>query len=599
MKVDAVKDYALKVLDGKIVAGPSVRAACARHLKDIDTASARGLWFDLEAAQRVFDFFEQCLYLRDGQFDGQPFRLGPSQKFELGSLFGWKNADGTRRFRQSYDEQGKGNGKTPLAAGIGLYLFCADDEPSAEVYFAGPTKDQSFIGFKDAVGFVERNEDLAAVIRPKGENPIEALTYAETSSTMLPISADAKKKSGYRPSAVIVDEVHELGRNEDLIHMLRAGFKFRRNPLLFMITNSGFDRLSICWKYHEYARKVAASVEVDDSFFAYVCEMDKGDAPLKEERCWPKVNPMLGITTTKSYLRNEIRQARASGKINLCLRLNFCEWTSSESAWIPPIVWEKVLYDHTPADIDRLRLLKCWGGLDLSKRRDLTALTLMFLNEDESIDALSWFWTPSEGIAERSENDGAPYMDWANPAWEGQTGAEPFLMATPGPEVDYSFLASKINELSDIFDIQAIAFDPYKIEDLKPELDEVGCATQLVAHAQGASKTRQTGLWMPGSIEALESSIYKGTIRIQRNPVMSMCAMSAACLPIDPQGNRIFSKQKATRRIDGAVSMAIARGALEKRIGKKKRKSVYEQIAEQRKADLSSGEAEPAGMGEE
>ena len=565
MRADPVKDYALKVLDGKIIAGPSVRAACARHLKDIDTASSRNLMFDNEAANKVFEFFEDCLRLRDGQFDGQPFRLAPSQKFVLGSLFGWKNSDGTRRFRSSYDEEGKGNGKSPLAAGVALYLFCADDEPSAEVYFAAPTKDQAFIAFNDALGFVERNEELEEAIRKKGENPVEALTYSEMNAKLLPISADAKKKSGYRPNGIVCDEVHELGKNDDLIHMLRAGFKFRKNPLLFMITNSGFDRLTVCWRYHEYAQKVAAGVEIDDTFFAYVCELDKGDEPLKDERCWPKVNPLLNITITKPYLRNEIKQARASGKINLCMRLNFCEWTSAESAWIPPNVWGGVLFDYTPEHIEAMRGFKCWGGLDLSKRRDLTALTLMFEAPDGTLDALSWFWTPEVGIADRAENDGAPYMDWANPDWEEQTGDEPFLITTPGPEVDYELVAAKIDELSQFFDIQGIAFDPYKIEELKKELDKIGCDVKLFAHAQNARMTRQTGLWMPGSIELLESSIYKKQIRIQRNPVMTMCAMSAACLPIDAIGNRIFSKQKATRRIDGAVTLAISRGALEKK----------------------------------
>lgn len=567
MRVDHVKDYAHKVLDGKIIAGPSVRAACARHLKDIDTASKRGLWFDHDAAEHVFGYFEECLRLRDGQFDGQPFRLAPSQKFVLGNLFGWKNDDGTRRFRQSYDEEGKGNGKSPLAAGVALYLFSADDESSAEVYFAAPTKQQAFIAFDDAVGFVDRNEELATVIRKKGENPVEALTYPELDAKLLPISADAKKKSGYRPNGVIVDEVHELGKNGDLIDMLRSGFKFRRNPLLFMITNSGFDRLSICWKYHEHATKVAAGSVADDSFFAYVCELDKGDDPLKDEKCWPKANPLLGITTTKTYIRNEIRQMRTSGKINLCLRLNFCQWTSAESSWLPPTVWEAVQYQHTPQDVERLKGRPCWGGLDLSRVRDLTVLTLMFPNEDETIDALSWFWTPADTLHERQEADGAPYSDWANPAWEGQDGLETFLNATPGPEVDYGYVAQKIQDLGGIFEIKAIAFDAYEINRLRRELDEIGCDVQLVEHAQGARMTRQTGLWMPGSINLLESSIYQGKIRISRNPVMTMCAMSAACLPIDPQGNRIFSKQKATRRIDGAVTLAMARGALEKKAG--------------------------------
>lgn len=589
MRIDPVRDYANKVLDGKIIAGPSVRAACARHLKDIDTASKRGFWFDLAAAEKVFGFFEECLSFGDAQFDGQPFRLAPSQKFVLGSIFGWKNEDGSRRFQQSYQEAGKGNGKTPMAAGVGLYLFCADNEAKAEVYFAAPTKFQARVGFDDAVGFVDRNEELSDAIRRKGTNPVDALTYVENGSVLLPISADAKKKSGFRPSGVIVDEVHELGKNGDLISMLQAGFKARRNPHIFLITNSGYDRLSICWRYHEQAVKVAAGVENDDSFFSYVCDLDQGDDPLKDENCWPKANPLMRTIITKQYLRNQLRTRKTEGKVSLFLRLNACQWTLAESAWIPPSVWARVQHRHSTDDLQRLRGLPCWGGLDLSRARDLTALTLMFPNDDETIDALSWFWTPADTLNERQEADGAQYSDWANPAWEGQDGLETFLNATPGPEVDYGYVAQKIQDLGGIFDIKAIAFDPYEINRLRRELDEIGCDVQLVEHAQGARMTRQTGLWMPGSINLLESSIYKSKIRISRNPVMTMCAMSAACLPIDPQGNRIFSKQKATRRIDGAVTLAMARGALEKKVGKVKRRSIYEKLAEQRKAEESAG----------
>lgn len=564
MAFDPVKDYANKVLDGKIIAGPSVRAACARHLRDLDTASQRKMYWDLDAARHVFGFFDECLKLRDGQFEGRPFSLEASQKFTIGSIFGWKNDDGSRRFRQVYEEIAKGAGKSPKAAGVGLYLFCADDEAAAEVYFAGPTKDQAQICFRDAVGFVERDEELSTAIRPRGENPVEELFYGETQSFLRPISADARKKSGYRPSGVVIDELHELGRNEDLIHMLRAGFKFRRNPLLFMITNSGFDRQTVCWRYHEHAIKVAAGVETDDSFFSFVCELDKGDDPLKDEKCWPKTNPLLGVTVSKHYIRNEIRQSRASGQINKCLRLNFCVWTGAESSWIAPSVWDQALYDYTPAHIEAMRGRKCIGGLDLSTKRDLTALTLLFrAPESEMIDALSWFWTPLEGIQEKSENDGVQYEYWADPHWEDQLGFETYLNATPGPEVDYSVVATKVAELNDTFDIEFIAFDPYKIEEFKKALDEINCPVKLVPHLQGASKTRQNGLWMPGSIALLESDIYSRRIRIARNPVMTSCAMSATCLPIDPQGNRIFSKRIATRRIDGAVSLAIARGALE------------------------------------
>lgn len=139
---DPATAYAEAVLAGEIVAGPFVRAACARHIRDLDEGPSRGLVWDPEAAERFFRFCRTILRLSEGQFDGVPFELQPSQKFICGSLFGWKRvATGKRRFRRAYIEQGKGNGKSPMVGGIGIYGMIADGEAGAQVYSAGATKD--------------------------------------------------------------------------------------------------------------------------------------------------------------------------------------------------------------------------------------------------------------------------------------------------------------------------------------------------------------------------------------------------------------------------------------------------------------------------
>ena len=121
LESDRTKSYAESVVSGETIAGPYVRAACHRHLDDLKNGHKRGLVFDHEAADRAFRFFETVLKLSEGQFEGRPFLLHPSQAFIVGSLFGWKRKDGTRRFRRAYVEIAKGAGKSPLAGGIGIY----------------------------------------------------------------------------------------------------------------------------------------------------------------------------------------------------------------------------------------------------------------------------------------------------------------------------------------------------------------------------------------------------------------------------------------------------------------------------------------------
>lgn len=562
MRTDPVREYATKVLDGKIVAGPYVRAACARHLRDLDTASSRGLWWDFDAALRVFGFFEETLVFGEAQFDQQPFILHPSQKFIVGSLFGWKHEDGSRRFQEAYIEAGKSNGKTPLAAGIGLYLLCADGEIGPKVMCAAPTKDQAAkLAFQDAVGFVERNEELSSVIRKKGDKLVEALHYDELNGEMSPISADSKRKSGFRPSAVIVDEIHELPQNDELIPMLQAGFKFRRNPLLFKITNSGFDRKSACWKHRERAvQAVMAGRKDDDALFSYVCALDEGDDPLKDEKCWHKANPLLGSIIHKPYIRNQITAMRALGKVNICLRLNFCVWTGAGSTWLPPETIESGFKEVTPEQVAELKGAKCRGAIDLSKFNDLTALTLGWRLSDDRTLLRSWFFFPQDNLREKIESDAAPYDEWSKSKKSADGTAH--LQLVPGPEVDFQFLARKIADLDNEFDIEYLCFDPYKIEDLRRELDGIGCKIQLYEHLQNARKTRQTGFWMPGAIAALESALLTGKIIIEENPVMRACLRSVETKMIDDQGNRIFSKQRSRWRIDGAVTAAMTQGAL-------------------------------------
>jgi len=137
-----VHQYAEQVMSGKIVAGPHVRNQCKRHLADL---KRDGIYFDEGAADRVIDFFAEVLRLSEGQFEGIPFDLHISQAFIVGSLFGWKLPDGTRRYRRAYIEMGKGNGKSPLAGGIGLYGMMADGEAGAQIYAAAAKKEQAMI----------------------------------------------------------------------------------------------------------------------------------------------------------------------------------------------------------------------------------------------------------------------------------------------------------------------------------------------------------------------------------------------------------------------------------------------------------------------
>ncbi|MCW2455798.1 UNVERIFIED_ORG: phage terminase large subunit-like protein [Rahnella aquatilis] len=543
--VDAPTKYARDVTEGKVLAGPDIRNACARHLRDLEHGPARGLFWDVEAVERAITFFAKVLKLNGGEHEGKPFILLPWQTFIVGSLFGWKAEDGTRRFRMSYIESGKGSGKSPLAGGVGLYCLVADKEPRAEIYAAATKKDQAMILFRDAVSMVDQSPALAQRIVKSGTGlNVWNLAFLQTGSFFKPISSD-DGQSGPRPHCALIDEVHEHKTNT-VVEMMRAGTKGRRQALMFLITNSGHDKTSVCYDYHEYGRKIAAGMEDDDSFFSFICSLDEGDDPFKDESCWGKANPSLGQTFTEKYLREQVTQARGMpAKESIVRRLNFCQWVDAANPWMGSDVWMGCESDFDP---DEMIGEECFGGLDLSGTRDLTSLALYFPHRKRLIVE---FWTPKDTLLHRAKTDRVPYDMWEKKG---------FIHAPPGNAVKYGFVAERIADLALKFQIKAIAFDQYRIKYLEPELEEAGVGVPLIQHGQGFYKAADSGLWMPHSIELFEGLLDDKEIEIHLNPCLRWNAASAV-IETDQKNNRIFAKKKSTGRIDGVVASAMAIGA--------------------------------------
>lgn len=561
---DPATAYARAVEKGEIVAGPHVRAAARRHLDDLDWGADRGLVWDAEAAERFYGFCRTVLRLSEGQFDGVPFELEPSQKFICGSLFGWKWAStGRRRFRRAYIEQGKGNGKSPMVGAIGLYGMVADGEAGAQIYSAGATKDQAGILFRDAVAMRDQSPALIRHTRTSGGKGREFnLAHLKSGSFFRPVSRDTKKTgSGPRPHFALCDEVHEHP-DGGVIEILERGFKFREQPLLVMITNSGSDRQSICWQERKHAVKVAHQEIEDDTTFSYVCALDEGDDAFEDPSCWIKANPLLGVTITEEYLAIQVKQAKQiAAKANGIRRLHFCEWTDAETAWINREMWSSV--EDPTLDIDDFVGRQCWAGLDLSAKTDLTAKVLMF--EDGFADdgkpkfaAFAHGYTPGDTLRARAEKDGAPYDLWVDAG---------FLTATPGKKTRLDFVARDLLDDAERFDIDFVAYDNYLIADFEAVLGDMGSSLPLADHPQGWNKRKrelgdgsEVELWMPGSIDQLETLIMEGRIRVHKNPALQSAVMSAT-FDRSPADLRRLTKKKATGRIDLVMALAMAVGA--------------------------------------
>jgi phage terminase large subunit-like protein len=551
--VDPVAEFARAVVEGRRVAGPSVRAACRRHLDDLEHALARGWVFDQARATRALRFFPTILRLNGGRFEGQPFALADWQAFAVGSLFGWiGTADGRRRFRRAYMETGKGSGKSPLAAGIGLMMLVADGEPRSEIYAAASKKEQALVMFRDAVAMVQLSPTLSERLRViGGVNPWNIIFGG---SFFRPIASD-EQQSGPRPHGVLIDELHEH-RDDTVIELLSAGFKFREQPLLLAITNAGVDRTSVCWQYHQHALHVAAGVLEDDRFFSYVCDLDEGEDPLEDESCWIKTNPSLGVTIGLDYLRDQVHAARQMpAKESKVRRLHFCQWVDAASPWISGDAWRACERDlGAPMDAaDIFAERDVILAVDLSATTDLTALAIVAEDASGWIDAAVEFWTPGDTLAARSERDSVPYELWRDQGW---------LHALPGQTIDYDDIARRIDALLKAgLRVRSLVFDRYRMGFLRRALEALGLTLPLLEHPQGFVKIKATALWMPQSINELEAAVLQRTLRVVRNPVLTWNSASAVVVK-DEQESRVFSKRRSTGRIDGLVALAMGVGAV-------------------------------------
>uniref|UniRef100_UPI00403DFFB5 terminase TerL endonuclease subunit n=1 Tax=Pasteurella multocida TaxID=747 RepID=UPI00403DFFB5 len=275
-----------------------------------------------------------------------------------------------------------------------------------------------------------------------------------------------------------------------------------------------------------------------------VCHVYSADKELQitDPKAWKQANPALGVFRSEDDISKLAdKAARMPSFENSFRNLNLNQRVSTVSTFVSQDVWKES--GDEPQSPDGLTV---YGGLDLSARTDLTALVLTAKDYNGKVSVYSYFWTPEQGLEDRAKRDRAPYDVWAK---------QGFIRTTPGATVDYAHVVRDIAEILSDFDIVAIAFDRWRMDIFKKEMELQGIDLPLVPFGQGFKD-------MSPAIDTLESDLLNGQLRHGMNPVLTMCAANAV-ITKDPAGNRKFEKHKATGRIDGMVALAMARGISE------------------------------------
>jgi len=511
---------------------PRVTAAWTKTEAD-RKAVARGCYFDPAAAWRVIKFFHVFLRHSTGRWAGDSFILLPWQRRLLMELFGWKRADGTRRYRLAYIEIPKKNGKSTLSSGLALYLLVADGEAGAEVYSAAADRDQAGIVYKAAAKMVRVSPALRSRLNIIDSR--KTLTYEETGSFYRVLSSEAYTAEGINIHGLIFDELHAQPTRA-LWDALRYGGAARSQPMLISITTAGYDRNSICWEQHDYACKVRDGIIEDDSFFAFVCGA-KEDDDWTSPQVWRKANPSLGSTIDFDSFAADCNEARQSPvKENSFKRYRLNIWTAQETLWIPMDKWRSC-----PKDAPDLKGCDAWGGLDLASTIDIAAYALYF---PEHNALLTWYWIPKDNAIERERRDRVPYTTWA---------AQRLIELTPGSEIDFQYIRACIKETLDTYSVRSIQYDAWNAADLAQQVRNDGFDEMI--------KFPQTINNFTGPAKRFEAMVINQTLRHGHNPILTWMASNVA-VRTDPNGNirPVKPPHGDYRKIDGIPAALMAIG---------------------------------------
>lgn len=522
--------YAEQVRDGAILVCEYVRLAVGRFYADLDNALDKGWYFDRKAAARAINFIERLKHTK-GEWAGQRFRLEPWQQFILWNIFGWKNADGTRRFRYAYIEIARKNGKTALSAGVGLYMLFADGEARPEVYSAATVKDQAKICFSDAVEIVKAT-DLKKYLTPFRNS----IVYELKGGTFKPLSSDYGTHDGLNPSCGIIDEFH-AHKDSGMFDVIKSAFGARRQPLMFIITTAGFNKSGACYAYRENVIKVLRGVNEDDSLFGIIYTLDD-----KEEwdnpKMWIKSNPNLGVSLSADYLANQVKDAKNRPEaVRNVMTKNVNLWVDAERTWILDDVWMRCVGTTDPDD---LKGCACWGGLDLSNVSDITAYVLIF-HESDRFQLLPFFWIPEEKMQEKIRKENINYDKWV---------AEGYVTVTTGNVIDYDFVKADILRIIAQYELHTSAYDRWNASQTIIDLQNEGMECNPFGQGYGS---------MSAPTKEFEKLVLTQKIEHFGNPVLRWM-LASTLVKTDPAGNIKPDKEKSVQKIDGIVAAIMALG---------------------------------------
>lgn len=482
----------------------------------------------LTRGERNIQWIESFARIPEGKYVGHPVKLLEFQRDIIKGIYD----SPTRRAIISF---GRKNAKTTLSAFLLLLHLCGPEaKANSQLYSAAQSREQAAILFSLAAKIVRLSPELSDYVGIR--DTAKQLYCQELGTLYRALSAEASTAYGLSPVFTVHDELGQVrGSRSELYEALETASAAQEQPLSIVISTQAAkpdDLLSIliddCIAANDPLQKhwlYTAPLELDPfSEEAIRAANPAFDYFMNKDEVLAQANNAKRMPSSEASYRNLILNQRVEASNPFV----------SRSTWLEN--------GEHPQELEGLRV---WGGLDLSSVSDLTALVLV----SEHGDVHSRFWLPKDGLIEKSRSDRVPYDIWER---------EGYLLTTPGRSIEYDFIAHELRDLFDMCDVQSIAFDRYNMKFLKPCLERAGFSEEelekFIEFGQGFVS-------MSPAIRELESKLLQKQLKHGNHPVLTMCAANAITVN-DPAGNRKFTKQKSTGRIDGMQALAQAVGIM-------------------------------------
>lgn len=532
---------------------------CPPLIKTPEPRDVRGARFDPQRVDTVISAFRQLRHTK-GRFAGQRFDPEPGQvAYMLAPVFGWvrKSIDSgnwVRIITIAYFDMPRKNGKTTMAAGIGIYLTAADGEFGAQVVAAATTRDQAGFVFEPIRQLVNKSPGLKRNLRALKHR----ITHAASGSYFQPIANAGDAQHGADIHGAVVDELH-LHKDMTLIEALETGTGSREQPLITYITTADAGRRHTPYdEKRSLIEKLARGVLKRPTTYGVVFAAEKpeyqdgklikGDDPFAEST-WRKANPNYGISPTKRFMVEAAEKAKDNpAELARFLRLHLGIRTKQETRYLEVDQWDA---NASLLALDRLKGRECYGGLDLGSTSDLTALCWVFPADDGAFDVLLRCWAPEDSLPDLDARTADAASGWVKQGW---------LTTTPGDVTDYDFIEAQIKRDRDEFMVKELAYDRWNAQQIVNNLTTDGAP--MITHGQGfasmsaPTKDLQRLIKIGARVDDAGRPV-KPMIRHGGNPLFRWQVDNFA-VAMDPAGNVKPDKKNAGDKIDGVVALIMA-----------------------------------------